>query len=306
MVVCISKLKKLNHSGETAGNVSLDKYTTYRVGGRAKVLLKVCTLECFIKVMNYITEKHIPYFVLGAGSNVLVSSRGYDGVVITLGGDLSRQSEIDGGIECSAGVKLYSAFAYARNLSLGGLEVLSTIPGTVGGAVYMNAGAYGVEMSNIVKYVVAFVDGKIRYYTPNECEFAYRSSVFQRNGAIILRVGLELKTQDKEEIQRLYTETMLKKRTSQPLEFPSAGSVFKKIEGHNVSQMLDALDVKGWRVGGAEVSTKHANFIINKGSATPEDIYTLIKKIKSAFEEKYSLVINTEIKFLGEFYETNG
>ncbi len=294
-------LKKINHKGEILVNESLGKHTTYHTGGKCRCIIKIATLENFIKVMMYISSHSIPYFVLGGGSNVLVSDAGYDGIIIKLVGDLARIEMQGDVLECGAGVTLSQAYVYARDLGLSGLECSAGIPATIGGATYMNAQAYGFEMSSIVDYVIAFCDGKIRYFSNTDCQYSYRKSIFMENQAIILRVGLKLEKLDTSTIQSRYLETITKRKHSQPLQYGSAGCVFKKLHGLEVSRMLDEMGIKGMRVGGAMVSNMHANFIINYENATSTDIYHLIKIIKKQFTEKYSMDLELEIKLLGEF-----
>lgn len=300
-----SKLKKLNYNGKVIKNASLDMYCTFLCGGKANCLVEVRTLENFLAVMDYITKEKLEYFVLGAGSNILVSDDGYKGIVIKFDGDLalSRQVE-DTLIECGSGCKLSVAFAFAKSLNLSGLECGAGIPASIGGATYMNAGAYGFEMSKVVEYVVAYLEGKITYFHRKDCDFLYRHSVFQENKAIILRVGLRLQKSSKEEIESLFLETMKKRALAQPLEFPSAGSVFKKVDGLNVSKMLDDCGLKGLTLGDAQVSLKHANFIVNIGEATAQDIYYLIRIVQKRFKDRTGIDLTPEIKFLGEFNET--
>lgn len=299
----ISKLKKLNRGGKVSQNVNFANLCTFKCGGRVKVLLDIHTLDGFLNCMLYLKDIKMPYYILGNGSNVLCSDKGYDGVVIRLCGDLSR-IEYDGDIlECGAGAKLAGVFSYARDKELSGLECGAGIPATIGGATYMNAGAFGWDMSQVIEYVVAYVDGKIRYFDSVQCEFSYRHSVFQNNGGIILRVGLKLVKGKREDIVARFLETMKKRKDTQPLEYPSAGSVFCRMEGVNISKMLDECGVKGLTRGNAMVSTKHANFIVNMGGARSQDIYDLICKIKKIVFEKTGTKIYTEIKFLGEFDE---
>ncbi len=301
MNVNVSKLKSLNIGGEVNKNVSLDEYTTYKLGGKAKCVVTISTIEGLIKVMDYIESRGIEYFILGAGSNLLVSDKGYNGVVIKLAGNFARfEQTSDGLVSIGAGMRLTKAYAMSKDLGLSGLQVLATIPATIGGAVYMNAGAYGEQISDRIEYVVAFISGKIKYFDHSACNFGYRTSVFQSLNAIILRVGFRLECEEREIIELGFKETLQKKRTSQPLEYPSAGSVFKRIDGLNVSKMLDDMGIKGMKVGGAMVSYKHANFILNLGG-TATDVYVLIHKIKKMFKEKYDIDLVTEIKFLGEF-----
>lgn len=301
MIVNVSKLKSLNVGGEVRKNVSLHEYTTFKLGGKAKYMVTISTLEGLIKVMDYITARNIDYFILGAGSNLLISDKGYNGAVIKLDGDFARLEQTeDGLISVGAGMRLAKAYAITKDLGLSGLEVLATIPATIGGAVYMNAGAFGEQISDHIEYVTALVDGKIKYFCHNDCHFGYRSSVFQTLNAIILRVGFLFESGSKEKIELGFRNTLQKKRVLQPLEYPSAGSVFKRIDGLNVSKMLDDMGIKGMRVGGAMVSYKHANFILNLGG-TAKDVYLLIHKVKKMFKDRYDIELKTEIKFLGEF-----
>jgi UDP-N-acetylmuramate dehydrogenase len=285
----------------------LNGFTTLNVGGRANCFLEISTLENFLKVMFYLEEKGVKVFVLGAGSKILVSDKGFDGVVVKLVGDFARIEELDKNIiECGAGVLLASAFAKTKELGLSGFQQSVGIPATIGGAVYMNASAYDFEMSKLVKYVVAFVDGKLQYFSKDDCQFGYRKSVFQTNHAIILRVGLNLESQDREQLMTEYRNILMKRNNSQPIQYRSAGSVFKRQEGIVVSKVLEECGLKGLKVGGAEVSDKHANFIINKENATAQDIYDLIQVCKKNVRDKAGLNLEEEIIFLGEFDEITG
>lgn len=305
--VSFSKLKKLNAKGNLYRNMKLNGFTTLNVGGRAKYYMEISTLENFLKVMFYLEEKGVKMFVLGAGSKILVSDKGFDGVVVKLVGDFARIEELDKNIiECGAGVLLASAFAKTKELGLSGFQQSVGIPATIGGAVYMNASAYDFEMSKLVKYVVAFLDGKIQYFSKDDCQFGYRKSVFKTNHAIILRVGLNLEPQDREQLMTEYRNILMKRNNSQPIQYRSAGSVFKRQDGVVVSKILDECGLKGLKVGGAEVSDKHANFIINKENATAQDIYDLIQVCKKNVRDKAGLNLEEEIIFLGEFDEITG
>ena len=298
------QLKKLNISGDVIKEASLSQMTTFRVGGRAKYLVQVHTLEGLTKVVLYLQNKGIKPFIIGNGSNLLVSDKGYKGVVLQLKGNLAiieRTGETT--VECGSGMMISQAYSYCRAIGLKGLECSCGIPATIGGAVYMNASAYEFEMSKIVEYVVAFHNGKIEYLTNEQCQFGYRSSLFSSGDYVIIRVGLRLKSSEISDIDDRCRNTLLRRKVSQPTEYPSAGCVFKRIEGLNVSKMLDDAGCKGLKVGGAEVSSKHANFIINTGNATARDIYQLINVIKSKFYEKYKVKLELEIKLLGEFDE---
>lgn len=298
------KLCKLNKRGEVLKNLPLSEYVTFKCGGNADFLVKINTLEAFLYVIAYLQEGNFEYFILGAGSNTLVSDKGYNGVVLKLEGDLARiEYTGEDSLECGAGVRLGRLYSELQSRGLSGLECGAGIPASVGGAVVMNAGAYGFQMADIVEYVVAFVNGKITYFTCEECQFAYRDSVFQHNDAIILRIGMKFVVDDKDKIQERFLETMKKRSGSQPLNYPSAGCVFKRIDGIVISKMLDECGLKGLTLGDAQVSFKHANFIINLGNASSQDIYDLIEIVKYRFEKKTGIRLSTEIKFLGEFDE---
>lgn len=299
----IKKIKSLNKKGNVYQNVEFKDYCTFRCGGKVSMLLEIHCLEDFLKVMFYLNELHAEYFILGGGSNVLCADNGYKGIVIKLCGDFARIEHEDDVLECGAGARLSEVYQYAKKLSLGGLECSAGIPATIGGAICMNASAYDFEMSKLVDYVIAYQDGKIQYLTNKDCGFGYRDSVFQKNNGIILRAGLILTRSNIEFIQAKYLETLQKRKSSQPLEFASAGCIFKRQEGVVVSKLLDDCGLKGLTLGGAMVSFKHANFIINKKDAMAQDIYELIRIIKKRVWDKSKIKIDTEIKFLGDFDE---
>ena len=300
----ISKLKKVNFNGKTLENCPLSDKTTYRCGGNARVLLEINTLENFLCVMQVVEEENLSYFVLGGGSNTLVSDEGYDGVVIMLGGDLSRIEKIDDtAFECGGGVRLASAYVHAYKMGLSGLEDSAGIPATIGGAVCMNAGAYNFEMSKIVEYVTAYHEGKIEYFDNEKCSFGYRDSIFQHDQYIILRVGLRLVPMEKEVIGSRYREVLQKRSLSQPLDMPSGGCVFRRQDGIVVSKILDECGLKGLTLGGGQVSTKHANFVVNKGGALAQDIYEITEIMSRRVFNKTGVRLHREIKLLGEFDE---
>ena len=304
--ISFSKLKKANHNGEIFDNESLNKYTTFKIGGKCKFLVVIKTLENFIKVMDYINDNKIPFFILGNGSNLLVSDSGFNGIVIKFSGDLSEILMKDNMMECGAGVTLAQAYRKAFDNGLSGFEDGVGIPASIGGATFMNASAYNFEMSKIIKYVVAFVDGKIRYFDNESCKFGYRDSIFQHNNGIILRVCFVLEKKEKDDIQKRFFEVLEKRKNSQPLDFPSAGCVFRKIKDFEVGKCLDECGLKGTYIGGAMVSEKHANFIVNFNNATSKDVYDLINLMKNTFKCKYLIDLNCEIRFLGDFDETIG
>jgi UDP-N-acetylmuramate dehydrogenase len=303
--ISLKTIKKLNNNGENYKDYPLSKLTTFKVGGKAKYFIKICTLENFIKVMIYLNSKKYPYYILGNGSNILASDRGYNGIIIKLSGDFDRVLVRENEMECGAGVLLAKAYLYARNNNLSGFESSVGIPASIGGATVMNASAYDFEMSKIIKYVVAYYHGKITYLKNLDCEFGYRKSIFQSGEYVILRVGFKLIKDSQDLIIERHNETLAKRKELQSVGFPSAGCVFKNIKGLTVSRMLDEMGAKKYSCGGAEVSDKHANFIINKNKASANDIYLLMNKLSLDFYDKYGINLDTEIKFLGEFDEIN-
>lgn len=302
--ISIRTLSKLNYNGALHKDYPMSTLCTFKCGGSAKILIEINTLENFLKVIDYIEKNKFKYFVIGGGSNLLVSDKGYDGIVIKFGGDFGRIERLDEtSIECGAGVKLASAYSIARNSGLSGFEDSAGIPATIGGAVFMNASAYEFEMSKIVEYVVAYVNGRITYFNNDECGFGYRSSIFQTNNAIILRIGLRLKSRSVQKIKDRYLEILQKRTDTQPIGYPNAGCIFKRQENIVVSQQIDKCGLKGLTLGDAQVSHKHANFIVNLGEACSQDIYYLIGLVERRFKDKTGIQLETELRFLGEFDE---
>ena len=296
----LRKLKQLNKYGVVEKNKELKNLTTFKIGGNATYYLEICTIENLIKVLDYLEDKNAPIFILGGGSNVLFSSSGYKGVVIKLSGDFAKILIKDNEMEVGAGAKLTQVLNVAIDNGLSGLEESVGIPASVGGAVYMNAQAYGFEMSKIVDYVVAYRDKKIEFFSNEECKFGYRDSVFKTCSCIILRVGLKLQKDLPAKIRNSSLETMKKRKSTQPLDCFSAGCVFKRMDGIIVSQALDKMGIKGLSIGGAKVSEKHANFIINANNATSDDVLMLINQIQTQFYKLHKRELSTEIVVIGD------
>jgi UDP-N-acetylmuramate dehydrogenase len=208
-------------------------------------------------------------------------------------------------MECGAGVTLAKAYVFAREKSLSCFECGATIPATIGGATYMNASAFDFEMSKIIDYVVAYHNRKITYLRTSDCNFGYRESVFQNGEYIILRVGFKLTIDSQDSIIDRHNKCLQKRLDSQPINYPNAGCIFKRIENINVSKLLDEMGAKDYAIGGAKVSEKHVNFIVNYDHATSSDIKKLIEKIKKEFYLNYQIDLIEEIKYLGDFNETN-
>lgn len=281
--------------GDIIVNASLSKYTTYRVGGTAKLLVYPKNVDKLVELMEIINRENIKYFILGNGSNVLFSDKVYDGIIIKLDNFSDIEIE-DNVVRVGAGYNLVKLSLEVAKRGLAGLEFASGIPGTVGGAVFMNAGAYQAEMKNIVKYVkVLTPDLKVITLTNREMNFKYRESVLQKKkGLICLEVILKLKHGEKEELSELIKDRKLKRKKTQPLEYPSAGSVFRNPEGLFSGQLIENLNLKGYQVGGAKISEKHANFIINTGNATASDIKEIIDVVKTKVKEEYNINLRVE------------
>ena len=297
------KLSSLNKHGVTLKDYSLKSLTTFKIGGLCDYYLEICTLEDFIKVFDYLNTIDIKIFVLGNGSNLLVSDNGFRGVVIRLKGDFDRIESKDDCVEVGSGVLLPRLYSYLKDHSLSGLEEGGLIPASVGGAIYMNAQTGNYLTSNFVEFVVAYNYHKIIYLKKEDCEFGHKKSIFQNDKFIILRAGLKFNFEDKEKIEKRHHDAYVYRKDNHPIEYPSAGCVFKKINDLNISKMLDNLGIKGKKIGGAYVSNKHANFILSD-NAKAKDVYDLIKEIEKEFYNTYKFELQREIILLGEFDET--
>ncbi|MDD6879188.1 MAG: UDP-N-acetylmuramate dehydrogenase [bacterium] len=290
---------KENNIGKCLQNESLKKYTTYKVGGIAKYIVTPKDTKKLIKLIKYLKDHEIKFKVLGKGSNTLFSSDVYNGVIIKL--DEFNNIEINNNkIKVGSGVNLVKLSLIAARKSLTGLEFASGIPGTVGGAIYMNAGAYNTDFGYITQKVkVLTPDYKVISMTNKELNFHYRDSFFQHHkGYICLEANLKLAQGKKTEIMKVIEERRKRRIESQPLEYPSAGSVFRNPKGMFAGKLIEDLGLKGLKKGGAQISNKHANFIINTGDATAEDIKDLIDFVGETVEEKYNIKLHVEQEFV--------
>lgn len=280
-------------------NESLKLHTTYKVGGNCKYFITPKDLNELIDLVKYLKEKNIKYMILGNGSNTIFSSKEYDGVIINLT-NLNSMSIDKNIITVEAGYQLIKLSMDALNNSLSGLEFAAGIPGNIGGAVFMNAGAYKSDMSKLIK-TVTFLDENLELKTlkNEELDFSYRKSIFQKRNCIIISTVLELIPGNKEEIKELMDKRKERRLSSQPLEYPSAGSVFRNpSEDIFAGKLIEDLGLKGYKIGGAKISEKHANFIINDGDATGEDIKALIDLVKEKVKEKYNIELHVEQRFI--------
>lgn len=273
----------------------LSEYVTFRFGGCCRALISINSAQSAAELIGYMKDNSIRYGIIGRGSNIIVDDNGFDGVILLFGGDFAS-IEITGNIiRCDAGALLASACVHAQQAGLSGMENLFGIPGTVGGALYMNAGAYGTEMNDIVisaEYLDE--DGRIRTISKENMELSYRHSIFSGKSCVILSVTMQLGNGDPDEIKNAMNECMAKRSAKQPLEYPSAGSTFKRPEGSYASLLIDQCGLKGMRCGGAMVSEKHSGFVINMGYATCADVLELCSEIKKIVKEKTGYTLELE------------
>lgn len=269
-------------------NEKLSNHTTLRIGGPAKYFVVVKTLQDIKTALEYAQKRNLKIFILGAGSNLLASDSGFDGLVINIKG--------------ASGILLAGLLNYCAKSGLSGLEFLAGIPGSLGGAVYMNAGAYGKQIGDFISYVYA-IDYNGRQYILNKrrCKFGYRKSVFQKKKLIITGAEFELQKGKPSSIKKSMKEIIAKRLKKQPYSLPSAGSVFKNPKGNYAASLIENAGLKGLRVGGAMVSPKHANFIVNyTGKAKSSDVEKLIKIIQQKIKKQFKRALKPEIKFLNE------
>ena len=280
----------------------MKRHTTFRIGGPAEVFVMPENLEEVQRILEICRTEDLPYFILGNGSNLLVSDRGYRGVVIQMDRNFGEVKVEGTEIHASAGALLSTIAVAARRASLTGFEFAGGIPGTLGGAVVMNAGAYGGEMKDVLRKVMVMdQSGKVFEIPAEELQMGYRTSIIKTAGYIVLGAVLSLKEGNLEEIKML-TRKLSEQRTSkQPLEYPSAGSTFKRPEGYFAGKLIMDSGLRGYRVGGAQVSEKHCGFVINTGDATAEDVCGLMKHVTETVYAKFGVTLEPEVKFLGEF-----
>ena len=275
------------------------EHTTFRIGGNARRFACPKSTEELHTLLDLAEEAEIPFLVIGNGSNLLVSDSGIDKLVIYTG-SIDQMQLLEGDrILAAAGVSLARLAVFAKNHALTGLEFAHGIPGSLGGAVCMNAGAYGGDMSQVITEVTAWLpDRGVCTLTAQEADLSYRHSYFSNHRGVVLSAVMQLKTGSEEEIRAQMEELIRRRREKQPLEFPSAGSTFKRPEGHFAGALIEQCGLKGVGVGGAEVSEKHAGFVINKGGATCSDVLRLIEKIRADVLEKTGVSLEPEIKMV--------
>lgn len=278
----------------------LSAHTTFRVGGACRALITVPHADACIALRRYLTEAELPHRFIGRGSNLIVADAGYDGVVLVLAPESRVQQTAPATLSAWAGGSLKSLCATAAQASLSGLEFAYGIPGTVGGAVYMNAGAYGGEMAQIVTAVDALDStGNMQTILAAELGLSYRHSCFMESDLVILQVTMQLAEGDHDSIRGQMEELMRRRIEKQPLEYPSAGSTFKRPAGSYASMLIDQCGLKGLRVGGAQVSEKHAGFVVNCGGATCDDILRLCEQVRDTVYRQTGYILELEPELLG-------
>ena len=282
-------------------HVPIKDHTTFKIGGPADILVRPSSEDELKAVLTYLNEDSIPCTVLGNGSNVLVKDGGIRGAVVQIGKAMS-DIHIEGTVlTAQAGAMLSAAAAAAAAESLTGMEFAAGIPGSIGGAVFMNAGAYGGEMSHIIRSCRALLpDGSIREFSKEELNLGYRRSIFSEEGGIVISCTLDLKNGSKEEIYAEMKELATRRKEKQPLSLPSAGSTFKRPEGYFAGKLIQDAGLRGLSVGGARVSQKHAGFIVNEGGASAEDVLTLIRLVQMTVKDRFGVDLTPEVRILGE------
>lgn len=275
-------------------------HTTFRIGGPADCLLELESDKQLVQVLYYLNKVEVPYFILGNGSNLLVSDEGYRGVILRIGPKMSRIMVNGCELTAEAGATMAQIARVAMEHGLTGLEFASGIPGTVGGGVVMNAGAYGGEMSQVVRQVdVVSNRGETMELDNETMEFGYRKSSIRDNCFTVTKVIFRLQTGDREQIRARMDELAVRRREKQPLEYPSAGSTFKRPSGYFAGQLIMEAGLRGYQCGGAKVSDKHCGFVINTGGATAEDVRRVIRDVQDKVKDKFNVNLETEVLFLG-------
>ena len=298
----LDKLQKLLGETKVLVQEPMASHTTFRIGGPADYFVMPETVEELAKVLKLCKEKSMPYFILGNGSNLLVGDKGFRGVVIQLYKNFDGVEISGTTVRAKAGAMLIRVAKEAGKAGLTGLEFASGIPGTIGGAMVMNAGAYGGEMKDVVTEVTVLTkEGEIKTLNNEQMNFRYRGSVVEDEDYIVLETVMELKIGNLEEIQARMEELSLQRRTKQPIEFPSAGSTFKRPEGYFAGKLIQDAGLRGYKVGGAQVSEKHCGFVINAGGATAADVMQLMQDVSDKVQAEFGVPMEPEVKRIGEF-----
>ena len=310
-VVCMEKnmnqilyneLLKIMSEEQVKTEEPMKNHTTFRVGGPAEFFVMPRSAEEVKKVIDLCRRESFPYYIIGNGSNLLVSDQGYRGVVLQIYKEMSYIEIEENVVVAQAGALLSAIANKALENGLTGFEFAAGIPGTLGGACVMNAGAYGGEMKDVLEEVTVLTEeGEVLIIPKENLELGYRTSIIARKGYIVLEARIQLREGEKEAIKSLMEELKDKRVSKQPLEYPSAGSTFKRPEGYFAGKLIQDAGLRGFSLGGAQVSEKHCGFVINRENATAADVAELMRQVSARVEEEFGVKLEPEVKRLGEF-----
>ena len=303
--VFYEEMVKLLPTADIIYQEPMSKHTTFRIGGAADVFIKISEVKQLQVLIPELVKREIPYYVIGKGSNLLVGDGGFRGVVIQLDETFDEIKVNKDVLTAGAGAGMAKIANVAKQHSLAGFEFAAGIPGSIGGGVIMNAGAYGGELKDVVTGVrVLCRDGNIKEYSNEEMCFGYRISALKNKPEyIVLEVDIQLQPGNVEEISAKMQDLAGRRKEKQPLEFPSAGSTFKRPEGYFAGKLIGDAGLSGFRIGGAEVSAKHNGFVINTGNATASDVKAVIETVQDKVYQEFQVMLEPEVIFLGEFNE---
>lgn len=294
----LEEIQKIVSKDKIFTNEPMSKHTSFKIGGPAEIFVKINNVEELKLIIKISKQAEVPITVVGNGSNLLVSDDGIRGIVLKIEFD-KIEIEESGKLKVGSGVKLAFLAQKCLKEKLEGFEFASGIPGTIGGTIRMNAGAHGSEMKDIVKKITCMTrDGKIQVISNEEAKFEYRNSIFSQNDYIILEAEIQLRKGNPEEIRSKMDEYATYRKEKQPIEYPSAGSTFKRGNDFITAKLIDECGLKGYQIGGAQVSEKHAGFIINKENATAEDVKQLMKYVEEQVYNKFGKKIEPEIEII--------
>ena len=296
------ELRKIAGADRVIKDAPMSKYTSFRAGGKADFLVDASSGEKLQEILRFLSREDIPHMILGNGSNVLVRDGGYRGVIVRMGEAFNYMRIEDSTLICGSGVSLAMAAKAAANASLSGLEFASGIPGSVGGGVFMNAGAYGGEIRNILKNarLISGDGSAFAQAGPDELEMGYRHTRLHETGEIVTEAAFELEPGDPKEILALMADLTARRNEKQPVTYPSAGSFFKRPEGYFAGKLIQDAGLKGLSVGGAQVSQLHSGFIINTGGASATDILQLMQIVQARVLDQFGVALEPEVRIIGE------
>ena len=286
-------------------NVALKDFTTYKIGGKARYFAEIDSIESLQEVLRFCAQTQTEYFTIGKGSNLVVSDQGFDGAILYIGPKCFGQIDIQGNcVTAQAGVLLHSVVGKTVKAGLAGMENLGGIPGTMGGGAYINAGAFDQELVQVITEVKSLTpQGELRIRNNEECGFSYRRSNFFDWDEIIVEVTMELRPENSETLTEQMNAILKRRKEKQPLNYPNAGSMYKRPPGTYAGKLIQEAELKGFKMGGAQISPKHANFVINTGEATAQDIYDLSTEVILRVAADSGITMEREQIFLGEFLE---